>query len=170
MRRASGSYDCINVDTSTEFASELAATAKRRPAPAPGASHTALLSEAVARLDRKQSRARLPVLVVSHGERGQDFRLAARQLLGERALWMDDYVQPWYRTDVDTPSAYLTHARSYVELHVCARARRVVGNFAAPSTRAICQLKSGTAAGSGNALRAGECIDTNGEAPPRDMY
>ena len=107
------------------------------------------------------------VLVVSDaGDDSAELRKASDELLGQRALWMDDHVPPWYATDIDTPLERTTHARSMVELRVCARARRFVGNLAAPSTHAICNMR-GTSKGGGRAGRAPTgCEDALGRTLP----
>lgn len=84
--------------------------------------------------------------------------IQSQKVFGGRRVVMDDLVPPWYRTDFDTPSEHATHARHFVELRLCARARRFIGNLAAPSTHAVCQMRG----------RKSSCDDAFGRTlPPR---
>ena len=158
LRRAAlGAFDCIDVGSDHDYGPLLAGYGKSAKAvPA-----LVLLRTAARMLNSTR------VLVVSDvGDDSAGLRKAGDELLGERALWMDDHVPPWYATDFDTPLERTTHARSMVELRVCARARRFVGNLAAPSTHAICNLR-GSSKGGGRAGRAPPgCEDALGRTLP----
>ena len=66
---------------------------------------------------------------------------AAAKYFEGRAVWMDDYVSRWLVTDYDVRGSNRTSARALVELLVCAKAERFVGNIFAPSTHAICHQR-----------------------------
>ena len=78
------------------------------------------------------------------------------------AVWRGDTTAnaTWLpEADFDTPSERSTHARSFVELQVCARARRFVGNLAAPSTHAVCHFRE-VAAGAPT-KHGRRCVDSS---------
>ena len=109
---------------------------------------------------------RVLVLTDESQTRLQALRAHAERHLGAgRPLWIDDHIPKWYEADFDTPTEHDTHARSIIELHVCARARRFVGNLAAPSTHAVCQLRVASArvrGGQKSSVSPRQCIDALG--------
>ena len=171
LRRSVGAFDCIDESVDREFSTLLQdATTSRLKQPRlhraasklvfeGKTTESLLLREAVRALNTSGSASR--VLVVSGGRRSReerrDLKMHAERELNNRVLWLDDLVPSWYATDFDTPEERDTHARSVVESRVCARARRFIGNFAAPSTHAICHLRNAAARGKhgGNGASSG---------------
>ena len=146
MRRGVGAFDCVDASIDQEFR-PLLQGGKSTPASA-----RTLLAAAARSLNGTR------VLVIGDG--GDDARRALRaeaaSALGERALWMEDHVPPWYTADFDTPLERGTHARSLVEMKLCAKAKHFVGSLAAPSTHAVCQMRG----------RSSQCEDALGRVLP----
>jgi hypothetical protein len=99
-----------------------------------------------------------------HARRG--LRVEATAILGDRVLWVNDHVPPWYSADFDTPLESGTHAHSVVEMMLCARARHFIGSLASPSTHAVCRLRSSSKGSGSRNGRTTACRDALGRTLP----
>lgn len=141
MRKQVGTFDCVNIAAADrEYASTCTSLAQQ------GVHVTTQQVIVTAANALNRSGSSRPVLVVigdANATEEQELRRHVAHALGRRrAVWMDDYVPRWYLTDVDTPGETHTFARSVVELKLCSRAKRFMGNCAASSTRVICEARA----------------------------
>jgi len=153
-RAARGTFDCVDATADFDFGPLLkASSGERIEAAAPP-------SRVLRAAARMLNASRVLILADIDAAERRRLRTESEAIFEGRALWMDDFVPPWYTTDFDTPSDRATHARSAVELRLCAKANRFVGSLAAPSTHAVCHLRGAKAAG------GGACDDALGRALP----
>lgn len=170
IRRSWGTFDCIDAAQDVEYEHLLSDTLQRKAQRAPRQhstgrdelARTAAIVEAASTLLNRSVHHR--VLIVNDGgsRRVAKIRALADRHLEGRAIWMDDHVPPWYTSDFDTTVEHHTHARSFVELQVCARAKTFIGSLASPSTHAVCQLRMQTKS---KASRVGRTLRETGSRP-----
>ena len=176
-RAAGGSFDCVDSSMDGEYAKLLMLPRSAHARPAAPSSRLLLMNEA-ARVLNRSSQQETPrgVFIVKDGGSGSasasgwsELRAHAESALGWRPLSMDDHMPPWYLLDFDTPSEHDTHARALAELRVCSRARRFIGNLAAPSTHSVCQMREQSLRSKARGRsdrRGGGCEDALGRTLP----
>ena len=182
LRRRFGAFDCVDASEEQEYAALLTSSEGIGVEPI---SVSGVLHGAAQLINRSSSKAGsstagLPsVLVVGSSRRSgatatSEVRATAQRVFrGRTVIWMEEHVPAWYVTDYDAQAESETHARALVESRLCVKARRFVGNLAAPSTHSICRWRAQAKASSDHAngarTRSPPCKDALGRALPRGV-